>query len=150
MENASKALLMGAGILFAVMLLSGLLILWSNISKSQSIDTGQKDEQLANFNMEFETYCKENIYGSEILTILNKIASYNENPPDFFNSKVQYEQIKLLVNLGTKNPFKDLEGFKNLSGQIDFTDVKGTGKEVKEFLSGYASLEEEYRKKFYE
>ena len=139
MENASKALLIAGGVLMGVLLLSGLVMFWSRLSQVQSgsSDT-DKDSQLAQFNQEFETYNKDKVLGSEIISIVNKIDSYNHDIPSIFNSKVQYEEIKVTVNFGSQlgDTFKDSVEDLTKSYRIN------------EMIKKYTELEGKYSRDF--
>lgn len=79
MENASKALLMAGGVLASVIVISLLVILYTNISslsnaKQQILET----EELAKYNAEWESYNRDNLKGVDIITIINKAISVNE------------------------------------------------------------------------
>lgn len=80
MENASKALLIAGGILLA-MLVTGLLILLSN--NMSTIGQAQEDklaaEQLAAFNQQYAAYNKKLLYGTEVITVMNKAIQDNKN-----------------------------------------------------------------------
>lgn len=79
MENASKALLMAAGILIALVIIGLLLIMVNQIGNYQnSKDASKKELQLAEFNLDFERYVDDNgIKGADIISLINKISDYN-------------------------------------------------------------------------
>ena len=65
MENASKALLIAGGILIALIIISLLVVMFTQIGdyqKSQS--SGSKESQLAEFNRDFERYTEDEIWTS--------------------------------------------------------------------------------------
>lgn len=101
MENASKALLMAGGILLGVLILSGLVLMWTKISELQASQSeATKEEQIIKFNQEFETYVsEEEISGVDLISLLNKIESYNKKKDEVFKDKLQYELIKVSVDL---------------------------------------------------
>lgn len=79
MENASKALLIAGGVLIALIILAMLLAMFnsmSNIQKEQEEQT--KIEQIAAFNSEFEAYNKKVMYGTDVITLINKVAENNK------------------------------------------------------------------------
>ena len=101
MENASKALLMAGGILLGILILSGLVLMWTKISELQASQSEiTKEEQIMKFNQEFETYTsEEEISGVDLISLLNKIESYNKKKNEVFNDKLQYEIINVSVDL---------------------------------------------------
>lgn len=78
MENASKALIIAGGILISVMVISLLVFFFNNIRTWQGLEEGSTElEQMVEFNQQYEVYARD-VYGSELLSIANKIADYNQ------------------------------------------------------------------------
>lgn len=79
MENASKALLMAGGILIALLIISMLLLMITNIGDYQRTkDNSAKAIQVSKFNRDFEKYTDDDgIKGTDIVSLINKIADYN-------------------------------------------------------------------------
>lgn len=78
MENASKALLISAGVLFALIILGLFVILFSNlgiIGRSEEDRIAAK--QLKAFNEEYEAYNKKRMYGTDIITVVRKAMGNN-------------------------------------------------------------------------
>ena len=84
MENASKALLMAAGILIGVLVLS--LLAYLIISFSQlyaDIDKQNADQKLAQFNTQYTTYLhREDLTIYDVLTIVGYAKENNDNYRD--------------------------------------------------------------------
>lgn len=79
MENAAKALEIAAGVLLAVLIISFIVYFFSTISEwPQQEDAMQTSEQLAQFNLEYEVYEKNAMYGVDVISCLNKAQSNNE------------------------------------------------------------------------
>ena len=80
MENASKALLMAAGVLIAVMLLSIIVYMSTSMTRiADAQDQRTEAEQLAAFNKEYEVYNRKKLYGTDIITVVNKAINHNYN-----------------------------------------------------------------------
>ena len=80
MENSSKALLIAAGLLLAIMIVSLLVISynqWSNYQQSKQ--SSMTEEQIVVFNKEYEAYNRDNVTGFELVSLINKIISFNSN-----------------------------------------------------------------------
>lgn len=78
MENASKALLIAGGILLALMTLSLVVYMSGATSRMmEAQDEKKAAEELAAFNMEYEAYNKRRMYGTDIITVVNKAINYN-------------------------------------------------------------------------
>lgn len=80
MENATKALTMAGGILIAIMVIATLLY----AATTWGIFPSAKDEtdvakQLAKFNQQYESYNKGALYGTDVITVLNKARDNNRN-----------------------------------------------------------------------
>lgn len=79
MENASKALVIAGGILVAIMVISTLLYAmstWKIIPQAQ--DSSKEIDQIAKFNMEFESFDKDYLYGADLISVLNKAINNND------------------------------------------------------------------------
>ena len=101
MENASKALIMAAGILFAVLILSLLAMFGGQLSGYYAEQHNSKIiEQDAKFNAQFENYNGQTIRGNEIISIMNKVVNYNTSIADM----EKYDKVILSI---------DLKGYQN-------------------------------------
>ena len=79
MENASKALIMAAGVLIGIMLLATYAFVIRGISIwPQAQEEMISSDQVAAFNEEFEVYKKSRMYGVDVLSCLNKAYNNNE------------------------------------------------------------------------
>ena len=98
MENVSKALLIAAGILVSVMLLSMLMITYNKISGyyQQKHDYAVM-EQVEKFNREFENYNKQYIRGNELISLMNKVIDYNAS--QVYNESIGSERILIEIDL---------------------------------------------------
>lgn len=106
MENATKALLIAAGVMIGIMVLSLLVMGYNQISSYYaSKDESDAITQLAKFNETFENYNKQNIRGTDLLTLMNKIIDYNERY-SYANEK-QYPRINVNIEINT-NGFTDI------------------------------------------
>lgn len=95
MENASKALIMAGGVLISMLVIGLLVFFFNNLSDLQNIEqTSDEIEQIAEFNKQYEVYVR-NVYGSELLSIANKIEDYNNREADIKG----YLKIELYVQI---------------------------------------------------
>ena len=79
MENASKALVMAGGILIALMIIAVLVYMIQNVSDYyQNKDQLKEQDQIVEFNKEFESYEKTLMRGVDLITVINKANSYNK------------------------------------------------------------------------
>ena len=78
MENATKALLMAAGVLIALMILAGLMFMFNNLHNFQTTGTqNQREAQVVEFNNQYEPYNRNDVRGSDLYSLLNKVVDYN-------------------------------------------------------------------------
>lgn len=79
MENASKALLMTGSILIGIILLSLAVYVYNIMSEAKKMETSTfTEEQLVKYNQEFLAYDKKLMYGTDVITVLNKAIDNNE------------------------------------------------------------------------
>ncbi len=83
MENATKALTIAASVLIALMIISVLIYMFSQIKETTDQDEKAKAlEKTLAFNAEFESFNRKNVYGAELMSLINKIYDYNEREVD--------------------------------------------------------------------
>lgn len=99
MENATKALLIAAGILLTVMIISLLVIGYNKISsfyqQSEEILTV---EQLDKFNKQFQNYNRGDIRGNELISLMNKVIDYNVSQS--YQEGTNYKPIRVEIKIG--------------------------------------------------
>lgn len=97
MENASKALMMAGAVLIAVLVISLLVIFFNNLRDLQGLEQGSEElEQIVEFNKQYEVYSRD-VYGSELLSIANKIVDYNHKQAE----NKGYAEIELQVQISS-------------------------------------------------
>lgn len=79
MENAAKALVIAGGVLIAIMTLSLFLYGMTSAARIEQAQNEKKaTEELAAFNMEYEAYNKQRLYGIDLITVINKAIEHNQ------------------------------------------------------------------------
>lgn len=79
MENASKALIMAGSILISIMVITLLVMAYNNLTETMNAKNDEDAvEQVIEFNKQYDVYYRNNLYGSDILSLANKIEDYNE------------------------------------------------------------------------
>lgn len=107
MENATKALEMAGSLLIGVLLLGCLLFAYTRMSELK--DTEHKvevSEQAKDFNQDYETYNRNNLYGSDLFSLANQIEDYNKKEAD----GKAYGRIEMKVTINT-NPGRNPKFF---------------------------------------
>ena len=127
----SKALLIAAGIFFAMLILTMIMYMSGKITEIGEVQESKRAaEQLAAFNAEYEAYQKSGMYGVDVISCLNKAKS-NGTPEKGINyildaiKSVREDESKIVKQI-RDNIYK-----------------RYTIKDINE----YASLREEYLKK---
>jgi len=99
MENASKALLIAGGMLLAMMILVLVISLATTITDvTESQDRKKLTEQIVQFNKEYEAYNKTKMFGTDVITVVNKAIDHNktiratEVEPYYINIKIKVNQ----------------------------------------------------------
>lgn len=79
MENATKALLISGGVLIAIIILTVLVKTYSKIGMFQKQQLSKEEaEQIEEFNKDYTKYAGQYVYGTEVITIINKTVDYNK------------------------------------------------------------------------
>lgn len=114
MENASKALIMAAGVLIALIILGALILMFSNLSNYQdtNIQT-DREAQIVEFNNQYATYDRNDVRGNELISLLNKVVDYNDRKTGD-TSDEKYQKMKIEVNGIPQANFKYEDSDTNL------------------------------------
>lgn len=79
MENATKALIIAGSILISVIVISLLMMTFGKIGTFQKNQrTEEEAEQIEEFNKDYTKYDGQYVYGTEVITIINKTVDYNK------------------------------------------------------------------------
>lgn len=83
MENASKALIMAASVLIAIVIISAFILMMSNLTSYQDASyRSNLSSQVAEFNNQYTTYIRDDVRGSDMISLMNKIVDYNNRYAD--------------------------------------------------------------------
>lgn len=127
MENASKALLMAGGILLAILIISAFVFMFSSAKNfSASQDAKTLEDQIKAFNSEYEAYNKTVMYGTDVITVINKSMDYNH--------KIGENEAIINIKLNLKNAPAELS-----IGNKQEYDVQRDSKELKNFFTSNSS-----------
>ena len=104
MENASKALIMAGGILISLMIIAIVIVFYGNIRELQEINKkSDLSQSVAEFNKYYNAYDKTKLYGSELLSLVNKVDEYNKTEADKDGYKALHMEIKINKAIGVGN-----------------------------------------------
>lgn len=97
MENATKALLIGAAILIAVIIITlGVFILGKGSALVKE-NSDMSEVEISTFNSKFEGFCGKNIRGSQVKQLIRVVNQNNKNAEDE-SKKIKIEGVTLKSN----------------------------------------------------
>lgn len=147
MENASKALLIAGGILLAILILGLLALLLSSISSNQLAEEKKTEaKQLQEFNQQWEAYNKKALFGSEIITVVNKAIQNNESAETMDEKNKFYVNVTIdckTTTFDTKITKIDLESGTTTDEVEEIPATANNGKKISKksvSLSGITEL----------
>lgn len=113
--NMSKALMMSAGVLMAVIIISTLTFFFRKLTPfQQQIEDIEAFEQTAEFNKQYEVYNKSLMLGVDLISVINKAANNNKAYIDAYGNGDTIKNhylIQIEFELKTDN-FERLQVFK--------------------------------------
>lgn len=120
MENISKALLIAAGMLILIMILSLLVIGYQQISAyySRKHDATMV-EQTIEFNKRFENYNRNDIRGNELISLMNRVIDYNAT--QVYEEETKFKRLNLSINVGGQDILDQFKYDASLEGIITST-----------------------------
>lgn len=120
MENATKALIIAGGILLAIITISVLLYSFNTMSWFQESEQSLDEmEQINKYNQEYEVFNKKVMFGTDVVSAVNKAISNNEKKNAkhgneyFVNVIVNVKEIKYGMEV-LKNKKYSLESPENI------------------------------------
>ena len=104
MENAAKALLIAAGVLVGLIVISLIMVSYMRISNYYNEkEKAEISEQLIAFNEQYISYNREDVRGTDIISLVNKIIN--------FNTLKEEEPITIEITIYTKEHEKEANSF---------------------------------------
>lgn len=99
MENASKALIMAAGVLIAIVIIGAFMLMMSQLTDYQeSSYKATADAQTTEFNNQYITYARTDVRGNDIVSLMNKIVDYNTR-----NTTEGYTKMHITIKMNGHN-----------------------------------------------
>ena len=138
MENASKALLMAAGVLIALIVIGAFMLMMNGLSDYQNkSEVSTEQQQLTAFNNQFYTYDRTDLRGTDMLSLMNRIIDYN-NRKTTPGGGLEFTEMKIDIKIGSsiRNQMKyDTSGnnlliTKNTYSEDDLTDIVTRPQEI--------------------
>ena len=144
MENASKALLMAAGMFLVMLILALVIFAWGKFSDYQNAKDSLVDiEDTAKFNEQFTHYDRDDVQGYEILSLANQVIDYNRRRADVGQNNEKYNPIKLVVTLNNDNKKFSYDENNLLINSNEYT-ISSTVNTFDEIIAEGARIERTY------
>ncbi len=141
MENASKALIMAGSILIGLMVIGALLLMFNSLSSYQETETqNTREAQVIEFNNQYETYLRDNVRGSDMISLMNRIIDYNTRKGN--DSEEQYQEMEIKIT-GI-----NVDDLKYDSTDDDIVKSSYTQNNINELISKAKELENKYQSKY--
>ena len=154
MENASKALLMAASVLIAIIVIGAFVLMMSNLTDYQDKSyQATADAQTTEFNNQFITYDRDEVRGSDMISLMNRVLDYNLR-----NVSSGYTEMGIELTISTSIR-EDLtyDGTNRLITRIDgkynqsnISEIVGTPSSANGNISNdkIRSIEKKYEQKY--
>ena len=118
MENSTKAILITAGVFFALLTLSLVTIMLRNLQVISDAENSKKEtREIQEWNAQWEAYNKEIMYGADVITVVNKAAQVNNE-----NASTSYQiTIKITKENGTNVADRETKAYLEQNKLTIFT-----------------------------
>ena len=154
---------MAGSVLIALIIIGALVLMFNSLSSYQNSNTKDvKDSQILEFNNQYLGYARNNVRGSDIYSLLNKVVDYNRRQSTSGTGTnngqyLAYEPITITVKIRRQDLSKiyisDTETYSHLIGGTGSGDVILTASGISnsfsegtELQSKIATLESTYGK----
>ena len=118
MENASKALIMAASVLIAIVIISAFVLMMSNLTSYQeSSYQSNLSAQIAEFNNQYTTYERTDIRGSDMISLMNKVLDYNTR----YTGEENFTKMKITVKMKGHNAELTFDGTNRIIEKTEYT-----------------------------
>lgn len=151
MENASKALIMAGSVLIALMILGALLLMFNNLNNYQNTESqNTREAQVVEFNNQYETYNRNNVRGSDLCSLLNRVADYNRRKSTEGTGKndegqyLAYEPMTIEFDFSGKRAQLKVGDTNNLIVQEKYSQSNTKNQFETDISSKISTIEEKY------
>lgn len=140
MENASEALIMAGTILISLVVISVLILMFTGVIRFNKNDQRiTESQQIADFNKEYTSF-EKNLYGSELLSLINKAVDYNTKHTAEDGFKPITIAFKVRNGTGSNNSSSLVK-----SGQTYQIELKTSNETSKKLLLDMENIKEKYK-----
>ena len=107
MENASQALLIAGGVLLAILTITAFMLMLTNATTIKGAEQNSQDiQRLIKWNAEWEAYNKQALYGTDVLSVINKAK---QNNSDYQGNEKYYVYVKIYT-LNRRGELEEIPG----------------------------------------
>lgn len=136
MENASKALIMAGSILTALLVIGLLVFFYRNMQAwKKTGETSLQVEQATEFNKQYDVYARD-IYGSELLSIVNKVNDYNKKE----STNKGYTSINVELKVEKESIGNNENYFKKRNKNYNSIDINKIIERLKDDINNAATV----------
>lgn len=134
MENASKALLIAGSIFLAMITISIFYFIFNRAgTMSDEVTEDYNQKELIAFNKSFEAYNKKIMYGSDLVSLINKAIDNNKNwDVEYHEHPVERRYLPYFVNIIFTYDGRTY----NMANQADYEAIRN------EFINNIDSTED--------
>lgn len=138
MENASKALLIAGGILLSIILLSLLMYMFTSANTmAEAQDNKNLNKQINDFNKSYTAYDKKRMYGTDVITVVNKAIDHNRRM-DIGETDPYYVNIVVTTTGTFKTTIDEVDNTKAKNNKRTLNDIEAKnllGREINTILN---------------
>ena len=123
MENASKALLIAASVLIAIVIIGAFMLMMTSLTDYQDKSyQSTQDAQITEFNNLYLSYNRKDVRGSDIVSLMNRIVDYNDTKSD----EEGFTEMGITIHMNGHNSDLSYDGRNRLvtSNQYDEETIK--------------------------
>lgn len=135
MENATKALTIAASILIAIILITLIVVFFKSTNLLKTTEArSEETRQLKEFNEQYSKYKGKYLYGTEVITIINraigdgvKVTINNMTQDGGKENKVIGDYISETLPLNGSYPVKNVNTYKDnryICTNVEYTNGK--------------------------
>ena len=119
MENASKALLIAASVLIAIVIIGAFMLMMSNLTDYQNKSyQSTQDAQITEFNNLYLSYNRKDVRGSDMISLMNRIVDYNGTK----SAEDGFTMMHITINMNGHNSDFSYDGTNRLIISSHYTE----------------------------
>ena len=128
MENATKGLMIAGSVLIAIVIIGMLFYFSGSLNeypKAQEIE--RQKEQVTRFNREYESYNKKKMYGTDVVTVINKAIDNNKKYKNTFTGVMKKDDSFYYIDVEVKLlPTSSIVAYAEVYTQVNMNIGTGT------------------------